>query len=595
MPSRRAAAAAALVLLVGIAFYPALRNGFADVDDPDYVTANAHVRAGLTATGAVWAFTSMEAANWHPLTWLSHMADVTAFGLDPRGHHATSLALHAASTALLFLALATMTGRDVLSWVTAALFGVHPLRVESVVWIAERKDVLSTVCAMAALCAYAAYAARPGRGRMAAVTGFTALGLLAKPMLVTLPAVFLLLDAWPLGRLSLRRELGARLREKIPLFALAAASAIVTALAQSRGHALESLRILPFGTRAANAVVSCVVYLGQGVWPSRLSFFYPHAGVTGGRALEGVRVAAAGAVLIAVTAAVLRARRRAPYLAVGWGWYLGMLVPVLGIVQVGAQSHADRYTYLPLIGPTIAAVWGLDALAGEDGRAARGVAAAAAAAAIVVLALRTRAQAETWREPERLYAQAIANTEANYVAHNLLGVVLARRGKLDEAMAEFEESVRLVPGYADGEDNLGSALLRRGRTAEALPHFFTALAHGPLDPEIRNNLGNALVAAGRAPEGIEQLEEAVRLKPEYANAHFNLAMALGRQGRFDEALRHFDAAVALAPERAEAWADRGLLLATIGRKRDAIADYRRALQLRPDWPEVQAALADAER
>jgi Flp pilus assembly protein TadD len=596
VPSRRdALAAAALCLLVGIAFFPVLRNGFADVDDPDYVTANAHVRAGLTAGGAVWAFTTTEAANWHPLTWLSHMADVAVFGLDPRGHHATSVALHAASTALLFLALLGMTGRRALSWIAAALFGVHPLRVESVAWIAERKDVLSAFFAMAALLAYAAFAAKPGRGRLATVAALTALGLLAKPMLVTLPVVLLLLDFWPLGRLRVPSDLRARVVEKLPLFALAAASSIVTVIAQRLGHAVESLQILPLGARIENAVVACTIYLQQTVWPSRLAFFYPHAWTTGGSDLEGVRVAGSAAALIVISAIAVRVRRRCPYFPVAWGWYLGMLVPVLGIVQVGAQAHADRYTYLPLVGPVVAAVWGVAALVTAGGRAARTIAVAAAAAAIGVLALRTRAQIETWHDPARLYAQAIANTEKNYVAHLLLGVVAARQGRLDDAIGHFEESVRLVPGYAEGEDNLGSALLRMGRTQEALPHFLVAVEHGPQDPQIRNDLGQALIAAGRLADGTRQLQEALRLSPNYATAHFNLAMALGRQRRFEEALAHFDAAVALAPERAEAWANRGLLLQMIGRKPEAIADYRRALSLRPDWPEVAAALADAER
>lgn len=596
MPSRRdAVAAAALFLLVGIAFFPVLRNGFADVDDPDYVTANVHVRAGLTAGGAVWAFTTLEAANWHPLTWLSHMADVAVFGLDPRGHHATSGVLHAASTALLFLALSRMTGRWVLSWIASALFGVHPLRVESVAWIAERKDVLSTFFAMAALLAYAAFAAKPGRGRLAIVTTLTALGLLAKPMLVTLPFALLLLDVWPLGRLRVLSDLRARVVEKLPLFALAAASSIVTVIAQRLGNAVESLRLLPLGARIENAVVACTIYLQQTIWPSRLAFFYPHAGTTGGSDLDGVRVAASAAALIAISAIAILARGRCPYLPVAWGWYLGMLVPVLGIVQVGAQAHADRYTYLPLVGPVVAAVWGVDALVTAGGRAARTIAVAAAAAAIGVLALRTRAQVETWHDPARLYAQAIANTEKNYVAHLLLGVVSGRQGRLDDAIGHFEESVRLVPGYPEGEDNLGSALLRMGRTDEALPHFFVAQEHAPLDPQIRNDLGQALIAAGRLADGTLQLREALRLNPDYATAHFNLAMALGRQRRFEEALAHFDAAVRLAPERAEGWANRGLLLQMIGRKREAIADYRRALSLRPDWPEVAAALAGAER
>ena len=595
MISRRdAAAVALLVLLVSAAFAGAFRHGFSDVDDPQYVTENRHVRKGLTLHGIAWAFGSIEAANWHPLTWISHMTDVSAFGLRPAGHHATSVALHAASAGLLYLALSAMTGRRAPSFFAAGIFGLHPLRVESVVWIAERKDVLSTLFAMATLLAYASYARRPGRTRLSLVFGLFVLGLLAKPMLVTLPFALLLLDAWPLGRLARFADLRGLLGEKAPLFGAAAVSSAATYYAQSHGHAVVSLQVLPLQTRIANAIVTCVVYLQQEIWPAGLAFFYPHAGYTGAADYAPARVAFAVVVLAAITALAWLLRRGRPYVAVGWLWYLGMLVPVVGVVQVGEQAHADRYTYLPLIGPVVAAVWAIDDRARRLPAAGVRFAAGAGAALLIVLATLTRAQVAIWGDLRTLYEHALATTERNFVAHNNLGVVLAKAGRPDEAEAHFEESIRAYPEYSEGQDNLGTSLMKRGRIAESLEHFETALLWGSVDPKIHNNLGNALIGSGSIEAGIEELEEALRLDPDYATAHYNLAMVLGRIGRSDLAMAQFDAAVRLGPERAEAWANRGLLRATMGRKRDAAADYREALKRRPDWPDVRRALALAE-
>jgi tetratricopeptide (TPR) repeat protein len=591
---RDAAAAAVLFVLVAATFAPALRNGFADIDDPEYVTENAHVRAGLSLPGFAWAAGTTAAANWHPLTWVSHMADVSLFGLDPRGHHATSVGLHAAATALFYLALSGMTGRTGASFFAAALFGVHPLRVESVAWVAERKDVLSVAFAMATLLAYAAYARRPAPRRLAAVSLLYLCGLLAKPMLVTLPLALLLLDAWPLGRLRRPSDLGALLREKTPLLLLAAASCVATLTAQSHGRAVASLEVLPLATRLANAAVSVLVYLGQLAWPSKLAFFYPHAAYTGAPDLAPWRVAAAVVVIAALSAIAWRQRCGRPYLAVGWAWYLIALVPVLGIVQVGAQAHADRYTYLPSVGPVIAAVWALDETALRRGETALRAAAVAGAIAVAALCAVTVRDVGLWREPRTLYEHALAVTERNYVAHNNLGTILAKEGKLAEAQAHFEQAVRVCPGYAEGEDNLGTCLLKAGRAREAIAHFEAAAASAPLEPMIHNNLGNALIAAGSAGDGMKELGEAIRLDPAYATAHFNLAMALARAGHADEALEHFDAAIRYAPDQAEAWANRGLLRATLGRKQEAASDYREALRLRPGWPDVERALRATE-
>jgi tetratricopeptide (TPR) repeat protein len=589
-----AAGALVLMLLVGTAFGGSVRHGFSDVDDAKYVTDNSHVRQGLTASTIGWAFVAMDAANWHPLTWLSHMADVSIFGLDPRGHHAVNLLLHAIATVLLFLWLSRATASIAPSFVVAAWFGIHPLRVESVAWIAERKDVLSLVFAMATLLAYDAYVKRASRRRLAIVIALFACGLMAKPMLVTLPIVMLLLDRWPYGRLTGRREAQDAVREKSFLFLAAAASAVVTFVAQSGGRAVESLGTLPVAVRLANAFGSIGAYLRQVAWPSGLSVFYPHPGYVMASGIDWPKVLAGFALTIAISIASLAFRRTQPYFLMGWLWFLFTLAPVIGIVQVGEQARADRYTYLPMIGVILAVVWGFRPVVDRFGPNVARAAAALVLAVVAAFWLTTRAQVALWNDPRALYRQALAHTERNYVAHNNLGVLLAQDGRIDEAQSHFEAAVAIVPGYAQAEDNLGTLLMKRARVAEAIPHFESARARSA-DPEIRNNLGNALIEAGRKDEGVAQLEEAIRLRPDYALAHFNLAMALGRMGRTEQALAQFDLAIRYRPDRAAAWANRGLLLATLGRNDEAASDFRRALELEPGWAEVRRALAALPR
>ena len=583
------AAAAALILVVLTAFGGTVGHGFSDVDDPKYVTDNTHVREGLSWESVKWAFTSMDAANWHPLTWLSHMADVTLFGLDPTGHHAINVVLHAVSTILLFFMLWRTTGLAGPSLIVAAVFAAHPLRVESVAWIAERKDVLSMVFAMGTLLAYDAYLRKPRPGRFGIVVVLFVCGLMAKPMLVTLPILLLLLDDWPYGRIGDAGELRGVIREKLPLFAASAASCVLTVLAQSGGRAVESLASLPPGTRIANALASIAIYVAQTFWPAKLAFFYPHPGYVapGGNSLP--LLAAALVLVIGVTGWAIARRAERPYVFVGWVWFLVSLVPVIGLVQVGEQAHADRYTYLPMIGLLIALVWGLLPWVERGGAVAARVTAAAVLVIVAVLVHRTRVQVAVWEDPRAIYRQALAHTARNYVAHNNLGVLLARDGLLDDARSHLEAAVAILPDYAQAEDNLGNLLVQQGRVTEAIPRFETALARSQ-DPEIRNNLGNALIAAGRVDEGIRRLEEAVAMRPDYALAHYNLAMALGRIRRSDEALGHFDLAIRYRPDRAASWANRGLLLATLGRRHEAASDFRRALELQPDWTDVRLAL-----
>ena len=583
----RALAAILLAVAVAATFGGAVLNGFSDVDDPRYVTDNVHVREGLTPGGIAWAFRSTEAANWHPLTWISHEVDTSLFGTGPAGPHAVNVLLHAAVIALLFLVLARATSRPGLALTAAALVGLHPLRVESVAWIAERKDVLSMALAGATLLAYDRFVRDPRGRRLALVVVLYAASLLAKPMLVTLPLVLLLLDAWPYRRLLSPHDVARRLREKIALFVLAAGSAAVTVVAQSAGSAVESWDALSLGTRTANAIVSVVVYLRQIAWPTGLAFFYPHPGLVAPYQLSAPRVISALLLLVAISSAAWLLRRRAPYLLVGWSWFLVTLVPVIGLVQVGEQGHADRYTYLPSIGLTIAVVWGVDALVER----VRLRTAAATAAVVVAAALASASfrQTRVWRDPRDVHRQALAHAERNYVAHNNLGVLLARDGRLDEAGAHFEAALAIVPGEPRAEDNLGTLLMRRGRVTEAIPHFTSALARSP-DPEIKNNLGNALIADGRPDEGIAMLREAIEARPDYALAHYNLAMALARRGRSEDALGEFDLTIRFDPGHAAAWAQRGLLRATLGRKAEAVADFRQALAIEPNWVEVREAL-----
>ncbi len=448
--------ALALAAAVIIVYWPVLGHPFVEFDDPDYVTENAQVQQGLTWSGIVWALKSVDAANWHPITWLSHMLDVTFYHLNPRGHHWTSILLHAANSALLFWLLRACTGSLWRSAVAAALFGLHPLRVESVAWVAERKDVLSGFFALLTLWAYAKYyklkeqqSDQQSRWYGLAVL-FFALGLMSKSMLVTLPFVLLLLDIWPLKRFSdlriavsntppnssafnkMKAGIGTLARgakplviEKIPFFALSAASCVITLYAQGRGGAVAQLQDLSLLDRAANAAVSVARYLGKIIWPANLAVFYPHP-----RHWPAWQVAGAALGILLITWSVARGLRRAPHLAVGWLWFLGMLIPVIGLVQVGSQSMADRYTYLPSIGLTIAAVWGLFYLT-KSRPPARVAAMAAAVAVMVLCGFASRAQTKHWRSASALFEHAATVTEGNYVAHTAFASVAAAENILE--------------------------------------------------------------------------------------------------------------------------------------------------------------------
>ena len=544
-----------LIGATGIAFAPVLDNDFFNLDDPEYVTDNPHVWGGLTFPNIGWAFTTFHAANWHPLTWLSLQLDVEinrltlgeADGLAPSGFHRTNLVLHGTNALLLFLAWRGLTGAVWRSAFLAALFAVHPLHVESVAWVAERKDVLSTFFWMVTLLVYTGFVRRPGVGRYLAVVLVLALGLLAKPMLVTLPFVLLLLDYWPLGRFRAGQPgysiswRGAIL-EKIPLFALAAADGVMTLLAQSKGKLVTSLEEVRFLARVGNALVAYLRYLGLTLWPHDLAVYYPHPRDR----LSAWAVAGAAALLATLTALALALARRRPYLAVGWLWYLGTLLPVIGLVQVATQALADRYTYVPLIGLFLIISWGLPDLASRWGLSPVALAPPALIVLVVLIAA-TRVQVGYWRDSIPLWKHTLDVTKQNYVAHSNLGAALLSRGKPEEALRHFKAALELRPDLAGMQVGVGGVLLDQRKPAEAIPYFLRALETDPDDPRTHLYLAIAYRSRRQNEDAVRQFLEALRLHPELGEAHYGLALVYLDQDELAEAERHFTAARATNP------------------------------------------------
>jgi Flp pilus assembly protein TadD len=588
-----------LGLVVGTlaVFGPMCANDFVNYDDPQYVTSNPHVMAGLKGDSVRWAFTATEFHNWHPLTWLSLQLDYQLYGLRPWGYHLTSLLLHSANTVLLFLVFRWLTGAVWPSALVAALFAVHPLHVESVAWVAERKDVLSTFFGLVALAAYVYYVQRPSLLRFLPVLLALAFSLMAKPMLVTLPGIFLLLDYWPLGRLriggpTLRTgctagavspapaSLALILGEKLPLVALAAASSVVTVYAQNKGGAMESLENLPFALRAGNAVVSYVHYVGMTLWPVGLAPFYPHPRA----GLEEWQAAGAAVLLACLTVLVLASCRQRPYLAVGWLWYLGTLVPVIGLVQVGDQALADRYTYVPLIGLFVLAAWGLSDLVGHR-PPLQPLLASAAAAALLACAFLTWRQLAFWHDSRSLWEHALQVTVDNHVAENNLGVAcLAGKGTMEEAEQHLRRAIELKPDFWMGHASLGIALDKQGRLDEAITCYSESLALQPDQAKTRNNLGVALGKQGKLDEAIAQFDEAIRLDPAFTEGYQNLALALARAGRLDEAIAVGWKCVERMPRKAQYRRTLASLLQKRGDEEAAAAQFREADRLDGSFP-----------
>lgn len=571
MRFRRLELMVCLFLIVAtISAFGQLRNhNFVNYDDSKYVTQNPHVQAGLTREGIIWAFTTSHAGNWHPLTWLSHMLDCQMYGLNAGGHHLTSLLFHIVNALLVFAVFNRMTkGALWQSAFVAVLFALHPLHVESVAWAAERKDVLSTFFWMMTMWAYVLYVELPRLSRYLLVLLFFALGLMAKPMLVTLPFVLLLMDYWPLERSKsfqsdhvessqsnrhlnpvYHRSLGLLVLEKAPFFVLVAVSSAVTFLVQRAGGAVKSLDVFPLHGRLANAIVSYVIYVWKFIWPSNLAVFYPHPGM---RPIWLVVVCVV--LLLTVSVLVIRQRYRRPYLATGWLWYLGTLVPVIGVVQVGTQSMADRYTYVPLIGLLIIIAWG-----GADltlrWTYRRFVLATSAGVILVALMMCTYLQLRHWRNSMTVLEHALDVTVDNNLAHYNLGQAFAEQGKFDEAIAHYSEAIRIKPHHPDAfnaYNNIGIALFCKGKLDEAIANYSKALRLKPDSANIYDNLGNALAKQGRLDEAIAHYSEALRIQPDSFRARNDMGVALVRKGRLDEAIACFSRALKIKPDCAEA-------------------------------------------
>jgi tetratricopeptide (TPR) repeat protein len=570
-------AAAALAGIAFAALSPALGCDFVNFDDPDYVTRNVYVTRGLSPEGARWAFTTFSVSNWHPLTWLSLQLDATHWaGADgkpePWRFHLTNVLLHAANAALLSLALRSLTGAYWRSAAVALLFAVHPLRAESVAWVSERKDVLSASFGLLALWAYAGYASAPSIPRYVAVLSLFGLSLLAKPMLVTLPCLLLVLDWWPLGRARALKDWGQLAAEKLPLVAAAAGFCVVTYLAQSQDGAVGGLQRFPLWARAGNAIVSYVVYVSLTVWPVGLAPYYPHPGV----GLPAWQPVGAALLLVAVTAVAVALRGRAPYLLAGWLWYVGTLVPVIGLVQVGVQAYADRYTYFPQIGLLLMACWGVADLFAARPRAAL-AAGAVAAPALAVLAW---SQAGVWHDSITLWKHALMVTGSNPVAQNNLGSALGDKGRYAEAVPCYREAVGFLPGSAQARLNLADALQKSGDLEGAARQFREAckLAYGRDAALPHTYLGGVLYDLGRFGEAAREQEEAIRLDPGMTAAYYKLALAEQALHVLPRAVGHFEEAVRREPGWAEARCGLGLALLELKKDEEGLAQLREAVR-----------------
>ena len=549
-----------LIVANVLVYWAVLRYGFVDFGD-QYVYETRRVADGLTWEGVVWAFTTGDQYSWHPLTWLSHMLDVQLYGMQADRHHLTNLLLHIVNTLLLFKVLHRMTGAVGSSGFVAALFAVHPLHVEPVAWLAGRKDVLGALFMMLTLGSYVSYVRRPRRTRYVLVLVWLALALLANPILATLPFVLLLLDYWPLGRMRLAdaatppREVRRRpedravwvrlLREKAPMFAVAITAILVTVLVAQRGGAAVGLTHVSRVLLAGNALVSYVTYVGKMLWPARLAAFYPYT------SLLSWQVAGSALILVAAFSVALWSVRRHPYVLMGWLWYVGTLLPVIGLVQVGNQRMADRYTYVPLIGLFLIVAWGVPDLLG-GWRRRQIVLPVAAAIVLTACATTARRQVRTWESRVTLWQHAAAVTRDNFLAHSNLGELAANQEKLDEAIAHFAEVVRIRPRSANARFILGNALNRSGRIEEAVAQYTEAVRITPQFAEAHYSLGLALKAQGKASEATPHFAEVARLKPFFAEGRYNFGLALAEQKRFDEAIPEMLEAVRLKPNQA-AW------------------------------------------
>lgn len=562
---------ALLVILVFAVFGQTIRFKFINYDDNEYVYENPVVSQGISFHGVWWAFTHVHAQNWHPFTTLLHMCNCQYYGLWAGGHHLTNVLLHAAVAALLFLVLLDMTGAFWRSGFVAAVFAIHPLRVESVAWVSELKDVLSGVFFMLILWAYGRYARRPeSKRRYAIVVLFFVAGLLSKPMLVTVPFLLLLLDYWPLRRLTQISQLPPLLKEKLPFIVLSVASCIATVIAQKQ--AIDPIDHVPLSLRLGNALVAYVVYIWKLIYPSQLAVSYPLL-IDG---LKTWQVTGACLLLVAVTTAACILRRNQPYLLVGWLWYLGMLVPVIGILQVGHQAYADHYTYLPEIGLCIAGTWSVAEWNGLK-RMPRLFLLGTAVFALCGLTAVAFQQTTYWYDSDSLWVHTLKCTKDNEFAYNNLGDSLLLQGRTSEAIADYREALRINPAFTPAENNLGVALIYSGDLPEGIMHLEKYLEVFPGNVRAHYNLADALIRSGRLDDAEYHFRKALELKPDYSEASFKLALALAQEGKFGEAVIQYQKVLQAVPDSLPALNNLAWLLSTSAEA--SIRDGARAVQL----------------
>jgi tetratricopeptide (TPR) repeat protein len=595
----------AMAAAVLATYWPVLKYDFVKYDDDRYITDNRNVTGGITRQSLIWAFAESHYYMWHPLTTLSQMLDCQLYGLAAGRHHLTSLLIHLANTLLLFWVLTRMTGAIWPSAFVAAVFGLHPLQVESVAWLAERKNVLSGLFCILTIGAYVQYARRPGLLRLLAVVLVFALCIMTKPMVVTLPCVLLLLDYWPLDRVRTKRKaevqitpaqsqenlpdpellqnngqgtsLGLLILEKVPLFILTAILSIITYNAQKSGGVVSALEKLTLKSRAANAVISYLTYIEKMFWPSGLAVFYPHPAGN----FSHTKVVVSAVLLVLLTIFFLYYPRRRKYLAVGWFWYVGTLVPVIGLVQVGAQARADRYMYMTMIGLLLVLAWGVKDLVAKW-RHLRIAAALAAALVLPAAAVCTRLQLRHWKDSVALFKHALDVTTNNFVMENNYANLLSDTGRIEQAIEHYQKALRLRPRSAEVYTNLGNALMDLHKTDEAIEHYRKAVSLAPDLAVAHHNLARALAESGANTEAVAEYREAVRLKPDYVEAWSNLGFELAQQGAHEEAVECYNKAIAIEPNNIIAHGRLGLALAALLRDDQAIEQFRIVLKARPD-------------
>jgi tetratricopeptide (TPR) repeat protein len=578
------------VIAILLVYWQVRNYSFVNYDDRQYVTHNHHVNTGFTLESIKWSFTAIHASNWHPVTWLSHMLDSQIYGMNAGHHHMTNVLLHILNTLLVFLVLKRMTGKLWHSSFVAALFALHPLHVESVAWVAERKDLLSTFFWMLALWSYTRYVEGSAFKHYLLVVLFFIIGLMAKPMLVTLPFLLVLLDYWPLRRFELapgdpinsqhRRFNFGLIYEKIPLFFLSALSSIVTYIAQESSGAVNSLAVIPFHIRIANATVSYVSYIGKMIWPHHLAVFYPYP-----EAIELWKVAGAGVLLGIISVAVCRMVRTKPYFAVGWFWYIGTLVPVIGIVQVGVQKMADRYTYVSLIGLFIIIAWGVSDIL-DKWRYKRIILAGSTIVVLSAFTIYTWFQIKNWQNSITLFEHALNVTVDNSVAHINLGEALAGQGKTEDAIRHYNEALRIKPNLAAPLLNLGVALREKGEIDEAVKHFSRILRFKSDCVEAYYELAETLKKKGDVDGAVKYYLDAIRIKPDQARLYNNLGAILADKNKPGQAREYFYKALEVDPNYAGAYYNLGKISANQGQIQDAILNYRNAFRLDPDMTEA---------